>query len=63
MHNSRIFVDKSLNILPFSNPYIKKLFYLSDAFTLKSKQNVYKLTLVKIYYIIKNIGGGIKNEF
>ena len=63
MQNSSIFVDISLDKLRISNHSIKDINYLSDTWIIKFKQNVYKLTDVKKYYILKNIGGGIKNEF
>ena len=63
MQNSSIFVDISLDELPLSNHCIKEINCLSDILIIKSKHNVYKLTDVKKYYILKNIGGGIKNEF
>lgn len=63
MQNSSIFVDISLDKLRISNHSINDINYLSDTWIIKFKQNVYKLTDVKKYYILKNIGGGIKNEF
>lgn len=64
--NSNIFTANSLNMIPFkihTIHYKEELFGLSEKEILRFKQNVYKLTDVKKYYIIKNIGGGIKNEF